>query len=163
MVPDQGIVFNGHNRPRDTRPGQPLRKEDPVPTSGRSRDEAVNPPMGRQRPRGNAEGPPGEPPGGGGGGDDDGGPSFTGDEEDNGSQVPSDEEEIVEMPAPGGGVVLERKGLRNIPQVRNYFTPYQRSHTAELDVYKDRGNPWPSKYWKAIHQKYYLLIDKHLN
>jgi hypothetical protein len=162
-VPDQGIVFDRHNRPWDTRLGQPLRKEDPVPTSGRSRDERVNPPMERQRPRGNAEGLPGEPPGGGGGGDDDGGPSFTGDEEDYRSQAPSDEEEIVEMPAPGGGVVPERKGLRNMPQVRSYFTPYQRSHTAELDVYKDRGNPRPSKYRKAIHQKYYLLIDKHLD
>jgi hypothetical protein len=30
-------------------------------------------------------------------------------------------------------------------------------------VYRDRGNPWPSKYRKAIHQKYYSLIDKHLN
>jgi hypothetical protein len=113
--------------------------------------------------RGNTGGPPGEPPGGGGGGDDDGGPSLTGDEEDDGSQVLSDEEEIMEMPAPGGGVALERKGLRNIPQVRNYFMPYQQSYTAKLDVYRDRGNPRPSKYQKAIHQKYYSLIDKHLD
>jgi hypothetical protein len=38
-------VFDGHNRPRDTRPGQPLRREEPAPTSGRSQDERVNPPM----------------------------------------------------------------------------------------------------------------------
>jgi hypothetical protein len=45
MVPDQGIVFNEHNCPRDIRLGQALRREEPMPTSGRNRDKRVNPPM----------------------------------------------------------------------------------------------------------------------
>jgi hypothetical protein len=44
MVPDQGIMFDRHNHPRDTRLGQPLRREEPAPISGRSWDERVNPP-----------------------------------------------------------------------------------------------------------------------
>lgn len=142
-VPDQGIVFDEHNHPWDIRPGQALRREEPAPTSGRSRDERVVPPVGRQQPKGNTGGPPGELPGGGGRGDNDGGPSFPGEEEDDGSQVPSDEEEIMEMPVLGG-TVTKGRGPRNIPQAKNYFMPYQWPYTAELDIYKDRGNPWPS-------------------
>ena len=36
MVPDQGIVFDENNVPRDTKPEQKLKKEESVSASGRS-------------------------------------------------------------------------------------------------------------------------------
>ena len=35
MVPDQGIVFNRNNIPRDIKPEQKLKKEESIPASGR--------------------------------------------------------------------------------------------------------------------------------
>ena len=35
MVPDQGIVFNRNNMPRDVKPEQKLKKEESIPASGR--------------------------------------------------------------------------------------------------------------------------------
>ena len=37
MVPDQGIVFDENNVPRDTKPEQKLKKEESVSASGRGR------------------------------------------------------------------------------------------------------------------------------
>jgi len=40
--------------------------------------------------------------------------------------------------------------------------PYQRASTFELDAYKDRGTPQPTKHTRAIHEKYCQLIVKHV-
>jgi hypothetical protein len=45
---------------------------------------------------------------------------------------------------------------------RNYNVPYQRSHTAELDVYRDRGGPRMIKYLRAIHNKFHHIIDDYV-
>jgi hypothetical protein len=91
-VPDQGIVFNEHNRPRDIRPGQGILRNDPVLTSGRSQDRRGDTPRDQRRAEGQSGGLPGGTPGGGGDGDDDSGSSHSEDEEDSGSEAPSDEE-----------------------------------------------------------------------
>ena len=33
----------------------------------------------------------------------------------------------------------------------------------ELDVYRDRGAPQPMKHLRAMHEKYCLLIDRHVS
>ena len=40
--------------------------------------------------------------------------------------------------------------------------PYQRASTYELDAYKDRGTPQPTKHTMKIHEKYCQLIDRHI-
>ena len=32
----------------------------------------------------------------------------------------------------------------------------------ELDAYRDRGAPQPTKHLRAMHEKYCLLIDRHV-
>ena len=43
-----------------------------------------------------------------------------------------------------------------------YNVPYLRASTYELDAYKDRGTPQPTKHTRAIHEKYCQLIDRHV-
>jgi hypothetical protein len=140
-VPDQGIVFNEHKHPRDIRPEQGILRNNPVLTSGRSQDRRGDTPRDRRRAEGQSGGPPGGTPGGGGDSDDDNGLSHSEDEEDGGSEAPSDEEEDVEGTLPETGATPSRRNTRNTPCAMNYNVPYRRSHTAELDAYKDRGNP----------------------
>jgi hypothetical protein len=69
----------------------------------------------------------------------------------------------VEGTFPETGATPSRRNARNTPRVMNYNVPYQWSHTAELDAYKDRGNPRPSRYLRAIHNEFYQLINKQVS
>jgi hypothetical protein len=124
-VLDQGIVFDEHNCPRDIRPGQGILRNDPVLTSGRSRDRRGDTPRDQRRVEGQSGGLPGGTPGGGGGGDNDSGSLHSEDEEDSGSKALSDEEEDVEGALPETGVTPSRRNTRNTPHTMNYNVPYQ--------------------------------------
>jgi len=43
-----------------------------------------------------------------------------------------------------------------------YNVPYERASTYELDAYKDRETPQPTKHTMEIHEKYCQLIDRHV-
>jgi len=43
-----------------------------------------------------------------------------------------------------------------------YNVLYLRASTYELDAYKDRGTPQPTKHTRAIYKKYCQLIDRHM-
>jgi hypothetical protein len=144
MVLGQGIVFDRKGKPRDIRPGQKLRREGIGTTGGRGRPESL-----RKRPPE-------------GGREDSDGLSYSDDEEEGGgSGPPTDDEEEVE-----GAILVEgatrRLKNRQRSRLRNYNIPYQRSHTAELEVYKDRGAPRKTKYLRAIHNKFHCIIDEYL-
>jgi hypothetical protein len=144
MVLGQGIVFDGKGKPRDIRPGQKLRREGIGTTGGRGRTESL-----RKRPPE-------------GGREDSDGSSYSDDEEEGGgSGPPMDNEEEVE-----GAILVEgatrRSKDRQRSRSRNYNIPYQRSHTAELEVYKDRGAPRMTKYLRAIHNKFHHIINEYL-
>jgi len=74
--------------------------------------------------------------------------------EDN--EPPTDEEEDVDN-IPTSPIRSDRKC-----QMSTYNVPYQRASTFELDAYKDRGTPQPTKHTRAIHEKYCQLIDRHV-
>jgi len=75
-------------------------------------------------------------------------------EEDN--EPPTDEEEDVDN-IPTSPIRSNRKC-----QMGMYNVPYQRASMFELDAYKDRGTPQPTKNTRAIHEKYCQLIDRHV-
>jgi len=71
-------------------------------------------------------------------------------------EPPEDEEEDVNKvpPSPvGSGGKL---------QMSMYNMLYLKASTYELDAYKDRGTPQPTKHMRAIHKKYCQLIDRHM-
>jgi hypothetical protein len=147
IVQEQGIVFDKEGRPWDMRPGQKLKREGIGTTGGRGRPE----PSRHQRKR------PSE-----GGRENSDHSSYSGDEEDRGgSDPPTDEEEEVEGATHIEGAT-QRLSTRQTPSTRNYNVPYQQSHTAELDIYRDRGAPRTTKYLKAIHNKFHRIIDDYL-
>ena len=43
-----------------------------------------------------------------------------------------------------------------------YNVLYLRASVYELDAYKDRGTPQPTKHTREIHEKYCQLIDRHV-
>jgi len=71
-------------------------------------------------------------------------------------ESPADEEEDVDE-APTSPV-----GSRGKLQMSTYNMPYLRASMYELDTYKDRGTPQPTKHMRAIHEKYCQLIDRHV-
>jgi len=75
-------------------------------------------------------------------------------EEDN--KPPTDEEEDIDD-IPTSPIRSDRKHRMSM-----YNMPYQRASTFELDAYKDRGTPQPTKHTRAIHGKYCQLIDRHV-
>jgi hypothetical protein len=82
-------------------------------------------------------------------------------EEGGGSGPPTENEEEVE-----GAILVEgatrRSKDRQRSRLKNYNIPYQWSHTAELEVYKDRGAPRTTKYLRAIHNKFHCINDEYL-
>jgi len=70
-------------------------------------------------------------------------------------EPPEDEEEDVDKvpPSPVGSGGKFRMSMYNVL--------YLRASTYELDVYKDRGTPQPTKHTRAIHEKYCQLINRH--
>jgi hypothetical protein len=82
-------------------------------------------------------------------------------EEGGGSGPPTDDEEEVE-----GAIIVEgatrRSKARQMLSSRNYNVPYQWSHTAELEVYKNRGAPRTTRYLRAIHNKFHRIINEYL-
>ena len=71
-------------------------------------------------------------------------------------EPPEDEEEDMDKvpPSPvGSGGKL---------WMSMYNMPYLRASMYELDAYKDRGTPQPTKHTRAIHEKYCQLIDRHM-
>jgi hypothetical protein len=64
---------------------------------------------------------------------------------------------------PPGSTIPYRASIESpYKNSRNYNVPYQRSHTAELDVYRDRGGPRMTKYLRAIHNKFHRIIDDYV-
>jgi len=53
-------------------------------------------------------------------------------------------------------------GSRGKLQISMYNVLYLRASTYELDTYKDRGTPQPTKHMRAIHEKYCQLIDRQI-
>ena len=158
-------MFNENNQPRDIKPGQHLKCGLQEWASGRNplRDKAS---LKGQVPRENRNkstrlsGNLGGSPSGGPGGDgnDPSGSDFSGDEEDGGrSSPPTNEEEEVE-----GSQPLPQVKTRETCHSKNYNIPYQWSHTAELDLYKNRGTLRVTKYLRAIHEKYHHMIDDYV-
>jgi hypothetical protein len=82
-------------------------------------------------------------------------------EDEGGSEPPMDKEEEVEGAEEIEGA-SKRPKVGQKPNSRNYNVPYQRSHTAELDVYRDRGGPRTIKYLRAIHNKFHHIIDDYV-
>jgi len=71
-------------------------------------------------------------------------------------EPPEDEEEDMDEVPPssvGSGGKL---------QMSTYNMLYLRASMYELDAYKDRGTPQPTKHTRAIHKKYCQLIDRHV-
>jgi hypothetical protein len=54
-------------------------------------------------------------------------------------------------------------GLRDMPQALAYNTLYVRASTLELDAYRGRGDPRPTKHLRAIHEKYRNLIERQVS
>jgi hypothetical protein len=147
IIMEQGIVFDGKGKPRDIRPGQKLRREGIGTTGGRSHPER-KPLIGKRPPKGGQR--------------DDEESLYSSDEEDEGgSEPPTDVEEEVEGAEEIEGA-SKRPKVGQRPNSRNYNVPYQRSHTAELDVYRDRGGPRTTKYLRAIHNKFHRIIDDYV-
>jgi len=128
-------------KPREMRPGQKIKNKgfQPAGSKGWSNGKI----MGRQTPKGDQELI-------------DNSSSY--DEEISEEEIkpPGDEEEDVDEvpPSPvGSGGKL---------QMSMYNVPYLRVSTYELEAYKDRGTPQPTKHMRAIHQKYCQLIDRHV-
>jgi len=71
-------------------------------------------------------------------------------------EPPTDEEEDVDN-IPTSPIGSDRK-----LQMSTYNVPYQKASMYELDAYKDRGTPQPTKHTMAIHEKYCQLIDRHI-
>jgi len=71
-------------------------------------------------------------------------------------EPPEDEEEDVDEvpPSPVG------RGGKLWMSMYNVL--YLRASTYELDAYKGRGTPQPTKHTRAIHEKYCQLIDRHM-
>jgi hypothetical protein len=146
IIMEQGIVFNRKGKPQDIRLGQKLRREGIGMTGGRSCPKR-KPLIGKRPPKCGQE--------------EDEESSYSSDEEDKGgSEPPTDEEEVE------GAEEIEGASKRpNVGQKlnsRNYNIPYQRSHTAELDVYRDRGGPRMTKYLRAIHNKFHRIINDYV-
>jgi hypothetical protein len=146
IIMDQGIVFDGKGKPWDIRPGQKLRREGMGTTGGRSHPER-KPLIGKRPPKDSQK--------------EDEELSYSSDEKDKGrSEPPTDEEEVEGAEEIEGA--LKRPKVGQKPNSRNYNVPYQQSHTAELDVYRDRGGPRMTKYLKAIHNKFHQIIDDYV-
>jgi hypothetical protein len=78
-----------------------------------------------------------------------------------GSEPPTDKEEEVKGATQIEGAAPRLKA-RQTSRARNYNVPYQQSHTAELDVYRDREAPRTTKYLRAIYNKFHCIIDDYL-
>jgi hypothetical protein len=147
IVMEQEIVFDGKGKPQDIRLGQKLRREGIGMTGGRSHPER-KPLIGKKLPKGGQE--------------EDKESSYSSNEEDKGgSEPPMDKEEEVKGAEEIEGA-LKRPKVGQKPNSRNYNVPYQWSHTAELDVYRDRGGPRMTKYLRAIHNKFHHMIDDYV-
>ena len=124
IVKEQGIVFDKKGKPWDIRLGQKLRREGIGTTGDRSHPKTK--PLIEKRP-----------PKGGQVIDEDS--LYSSNEEDeDGSEPPTDEEEEVKGAEEIEGASRRLK-VRQRPNSKNYNILYQRSHTAELDVYRIRG------------------------
>ena len=108
-------------------------------------------------PTGKQGGPPSGGPDGNGGGDGDE-PSDGEDDEEDGSEPPTDEEEDVEGVIASHATtrkketrVVSRKGMPNVS--------HKGASMMEMDAYRDRGGPQPTKHLAAIHNRYCRIID----
>jgi hypothetical protein len=147
IIMEQGIVFDGKGKPWDIRPGQKLRREGIGTTGGRSCPER-KPLIGKRLPKGSQE-------------EDEELLYSSNEEDEGGSEPPMDEEEELEGAEEIEGA-SKRPKVGQKPNSRNYNVPYQQSHTAELDVYGDRGGPRTTKYLRAIHNKFHCIIDDYV-
>ena len=150
-------MFDEKNVPRDIKPEQKLKKKEYTLASGRGwptpqkdfrqgKQDRTNG-GSRNRNKGSPKGGP-----------DNEGDSSDNNDEDNSSKLPSDEEDDVEGP----NLPHPKEGTRHKPRTTHYNTPYIRVLAVELDAYRDRGAPQPTKHLRAMHEKYCLLIDRHV-
>jgi hypothetical protein len=146
IVMEQEIVFD-KGKLQDIRLGQKLRREGIGTTGGRSHPERKHL-IGKRLPKDGQE--------------EDKDSSYSSDEKDKGgSEPPMDKEEEVEGAEEIEGA-SKRPKVRQKLNSRNYNVPYQRLHTAELDVYRDREGPRMTKYLRAIHNKFHCIINDYV-
>jgi len=141
-MPDQGIVFDESQKPREMRPGQKMKNKgfQPAESKGWSNEKII---MGRRTPKGDQE--------------------LINDSSSYDKEI---SEEEIEPPADKekdmDEVPPSPVGSRGKLQMSTYNVPYLRASMYELDAYKGRGTLQPTKHTRAIYEKYCQLIDRHI-